>query len=692
MPLPLLLQVLVGIGLSVGLGYLQRKYFSNGDRGGNAVPQEIGEVTAQEGPIPSFWGTCLLRTPSVEWFGDTSQTAIIDGGSTVGYKYYMGAQLVFAYCPRKLDGITEIRFNDKPIGVIVTAANSRIVFGNGAQVTAQIEVKNYPDGGALAAAIEAAMKLAQPGNWRVTFGFQIVAGVNDRLQYIVDGKTFTAILTPGRYTGANLAAHVQTKLRDAASGEPFGFPSFFCTYSGSTFKFTLTLTHISIGDYPFTLKVTNALSTLGLRHDIDHNSGYAPVVGDYAVKDKRFIFSFGGTTATLKCTDAGFTAAILLGISTGADKTALGIAISDTDFVVVTATLTDQGDFLQIDVNDPTFFGTEGGVVGRLDVYYGSKTQAASDYLTTQFGTQAPAFRGFCHVVMRHPYIGDRNIPPTFALGGQNFSNELGMSNEHQRVGQDANPACILYDLYTDPDVGEGISRAQLNIDSFIALGEACYEEGLGLSWAMVERMDALDAIDEILRHIDATRYDDPFTALISVRLIRQDYVKSGLPIVTGDNARNLHVAKVSPLEVRNAVRVKYIDRERGYTENTFQLHDLANIESRGGEVNLEDIAFHGISTTTVARAAAERVLADVSRAPAQLSFEVNRELWSLRPGSPLRIVWPEEDTPDQVVRVTRLSPGGLLEGWIHVEAIEEPALPVSAGYGINYGQYYGGN
>jgi hypothetical protein len=70
-------------------------------------------------PIPLVYGTCKLEGPMVTWYGDLTVTAIrkkVKTGLfssekvTVGHKYYLGMQLVFA---SQIDAIVEIRFDDK---------------------------------------------------------------------------------------------------------------------------------------------------------------------------------------------------------------------------------------------------------------------------------------------------------------------------------------------------------------------------------------------------------------------------------------------------------------------------------------------------------------------------------------------------------------------------------------------------
>jgi hypothetical protein len=64
----------------------------------------------------------------------------------------------------------------------------------------------------------------------------------------------------------------------------------------------------------------------------------------------------------------------------------------------------------QIDINEPTLFGSEkreGGVSGKIDVLLGAASQAANDYLAAAALGPTPAYRGVSSLVLRQLYIGN---------------------------------------------------------------------------------------------------------------------------------------------------------------------------------------------------------------------------------------------------------------------------------------------
>lgn len=83
--------------------------------------------TAEEGRvIPVIFGTCLAKGPNVVWYGDLKvvpirkgATWLLAGGGakTVGYKYYMGMQMVICHGP--IDNLVTIGFVQNQSGVHV---------------------------------------------------------------------------------------------------------------------------------------------------------------------------------------------------------------------------------------------------------------------------------------------------------------------------------------------------------------------------------------------------------------------------------------------------------------------------------------------------------------------------------------------------------------------------------------------
>lgn len=665
-------------------------------------------ITATEGrALPILFGTRLLRAPNLGWYGDFSTTPIVESGVTTGYKYFLGSQAFLCHGEAE---VLAVRFREKNVGAIIGEGDNGFVIsktGAAPWKTALLPVDNYSDGADIALALEGAIKEADPGEWRCTFGFSIRAGVNDYLKVRLDSTTKEWTIPPGDYTGDSLAAYITGLLNQFNTSKGGRSYDWLGTYNEITGLFGITLQEIPLPTLPqqfwqFVIyKTSTVLSTIGRQFETDDNQidvVTPSLSSNYAVFIDRFIVGYGGTTAALRLTDAASTLAPILGFDTLSDATGLGITTSASDFVIIGATITDQGDFIQYDIDDPNFFGTEGGLSGRLDVYKGKLTQAESSYMTTELGETAPAYHGIAHAVARGMYVGNSTFPPPPSYLLRRLPNTLGLTGDGHNVGGDANPAAIIYEALTDTRWGRGWPTGVFDLTAFRAAGDQLAAEGFGLSLLLESPEPTEEFIAEILRHIDAMLYTDPMSGLVTLRLIRDDYDPAAIPVIDEDKALQIRVSRGSWDQTRNVVKVRYISREHNWTERIEQVQELANIQARDGEMAIEDIAFPGISNAENALAAAERTLRVVAAHIAQVSIAMNREEWSLRPGDPFLLNFPSGGIVGMPCRAVRVEMGPLEDGEILIDAIQDVTdMPWPdnggdlSGWGVTWGYDWNG-
>jgi len=418
----------------------------------------------------------------------------------------------------------------------------------------------------------------------------------------------------------------------------------------------------------------SAMSTLGFKLDLttlapSDGSGAGKIYSDIAVVTSRFIAAYHVSGAILKLTDPLFTAAGLLGFSTSADAT-IGIVQASSDFTPIQAGYTDQGDFIQVDINSPTQLGTEGGIVGQMDVYKGTLTQAESSYLTAQQGVQALPYPGLCHAVAHHFYFGDTNFPKPFGFTIVRTPNALGLGGVRENIGDDANPAALIWDVLTDGRWGLGEPADRYDAESFREAGNTLFDEGLGVSMQLDTVQSAKDFIEDVLRHIDGVIYRDPASGKRALKLVRAE--NSAFPLANRSNVARLSLKRPSWDDLKNVIRIRYLDRDAGYLERVEEVQDLAGIQSRGGIQDFEEIAFLGLSNAANAKRAGRRMLLTLGYPLAQLELTVNRELWMLHVGAVFRLSWEPLGLLDVLCRVTNIDGGEYKEGHIELRAVED--------------------
>jgi hypothetical protein len=316
----------------------------------------------------------------------------------------------------------------------------------------------------------------------------------------------------------------------------------------------------------------------------------------------------------------------------------------------------------------------DGGVAGTVRVYHGTTTQDPDDYLEDQLGFDLPAWRGICFAVFDHVYLGTSPYIKDVSLVVRRCPNTLGLSGGDENISGDANPAAMIYDLLTSSPSrnGLGIPAGNIDVDAFRTVGATLATEGLGLSMVQDRATPGKDLVFEILRHVDGIVYVEPTTGLLTLTLVREDYVLDDLPVLDENNCTLTGFARASWGTIKNQVRVSYIDRADGFTEKTVQAQDLAAIEATGGEVSTQDFKLRGYSNAQNAQAAASRAIAGLGYPLATQQISADRTVWAFRPGTPFKLNWPKLGIAGLVCRVMSIASGELLAGRINFDSAED--------------------
>lgn len=602
------------------------------------TPSGIGDFsvpTAQAGrAIPAIFGTVKLRSPNVVWYGDLVVTAIkekvktgIFSSKTVtkGYKYSLGQQMVLCHGP--VDAITEMRFDDRAVRVENKYMLKPISIDTNDGLSWRDQYLSN-----LNAALVAAVGEDEASDFS---HIKEIAATSHELIFnmtpvptVMDGMTWTFKARTRRNTGTwTLPRGVYCEIyKDGLLVHQFRMEP---TSSGAFWT-------------PFTADFS-ASEIAALRAGSPANFKARIFSADGGVGQGQFSWIQVQITAALGSIPDGW----------------------------------DSEGRMQITVNEPALFGgeeREGGIVGRFDFYRGSADQNANDYLQTAIGVPLPGYKGLAYVVARRPYVGTSPYLKLISFVVRRCPNGLGMTGGMHNINGDANPACIIHDVLTNATWGCGVPASLIDADSFIEAGKTLFAEGLGVSMIFDSQDDASALIGEVLRHADGVVFVDPATGRLRLKLARPDYQVSDLIRLDESSGGLTTVKMVRPSwnETRNIVKVHYVERAQNFTDRVAQAQDLANIQSRGGEVSEDEFSFRGLSSAAAAQLAAARVLRTVCYPLAALELETNRRAWRLRPGELFRLTWGPLGIADMACRVTRIRLGDPRDGRIMVDAVED--------------------
>jgi hypothetical protein len=368
----------------------------------------------------------------------------------------------------------------------------------------------------------------------------------------------------------------------------------------------------------------------------------------------------------------------------------------------------------QVSIDNEGFYGGEergGGIVALIDFYSGDTAQTPNSYLAAMLGA-VPNYRGVSSLVWRGPsgggisyqvpgiiwtmlpgdniytksttmrtfwktsgYIGTSPQPQPINAEVSRYPNVLG--DGYSRIGDDANPAHIIYECLTNDPLGEdgwglGMATAMIDLPSFLDCSQKLHTEGFGVSMSWESPAGIDEVIADLCKCIDAQCYRDFSSGKMKMKLIRNDYVVSSLPVLDESNILDFSNFDQGTIEgTTNEVVVKFKDRSKGYKANTAQAQDMANMRQQN-DVSSQSIDYPWITLYPLADRVANRDLLSVSVPMAKAEVIVNREAYAYGPGDPFKITWPKLNIDQIIMRVKSVSIGMPLANKIKLTLIQD--------------------
>lgn len=333
-----------------------------------------------------------------------------------------------------------------------------------------------------------------------------------------------------------------------------------------------------------------------------------------------------------------------------------------------------------ISVDKEDLFGgcdEEGGFVGDIRVYLGGDSQGTDSWMVQQMSKDSvqenlrgltPAYRPFVSVVVPTAYVGKQATIPETWIELQDCPNTLGLG----QIGEDANPAELLYEIHTNNDWGLAEPADLLNLDSLIMIGKTLLNEGVGLSVQINSITKAQTLSDKICEHINAVKFLDPVTGKLTFRLIRDDYdVDSCLHLDTG-NCSKVDITRLDWSQTVSKISVSYTDRKNQYEESNVPAVDPANIEINSGTQTTKTYDYTYFATAENALWAAKRELHSQAYPLATVTIEGNRQLAGSRIGDVVVLNWAPYGVKNMILRVTNVDLGEFEDGTVKLDAMED--------------------
>lgn len=329
----------------------------------------------------------------------------------------------------------------------------------------------------------------------------------------------------------------------------------------------------------------------------------------------------------------------------------------------------------------------EGGVAGQIDIAFGDPDQGANDYLISQLGHPMPAFRGVLSMIFRQVYLGDSHYLKNWAWRVRHClrHSSWGGAAATARIGNDMNPAHIIFACLTDGQWGMGYLFSDIDHVSFAAAAQTLYDEGFGLSLIWDQSTSIEDFIEEIKRHIEAALYVERTTGRWELHLIRDDYDAETLPVLDPSNVSKVEsFTRRTAAELVNTLILKYRRHtDQDDIDESITVHNTAMVQRLGQTIH-QSVNFPGISKPELAASVAWRELQKASTDLSSLSVTAvpTAEVEALREGQAFVITWPKYGITAEVMRVMTIDWGTMSDGKVRITAAQDVWGSAQALYG----------
>ena len=329
-----------------------------------------------------------------------------------------------------------------------------------------------------------------------------------------------------------------------------------------------------------------------------------------------------------------------------------------------------------ININAPNHFGgykEGGGFIGTLRFYAGGFSETVNPYLEGVIGSgNVPAYNGLARLVFEQPEIGESAQLRKTAFVVSSYTNDLGITGGSGTVNtDDINPMEAIYQIMTDDWRGLGISADDIDATSFLAAAETLFTEGNGVSVQVTTAAQGKKVISEILRQIDGILYQAPTTGKFTIKLIRDDYVVEDLDVYNEDDIVTVrNFTKTSWEDVVAQVKVSFPQRDR--ESNAVAVSQDMATAGMIGRLKTVTQSFPFCYDKTLANKLASRERAQQSVPLFRMTLEMNRNGYTLVPGSVFKMSWADYGITEIVMRVKQHDLGELLNNKVVVDCIQD--------------------
>ncbi len=336
-----------------------------------------------------------------------------------------------------------------------------------------------------------------------------------------------------------------------------------------------------------------------------------------------------------------------------------------------------------ISVNKPNLFGGDppegqGGLSGSVDVCFGEPNQGVNGYLQSLNGGKiVPAYRDLFALVFKKFYVGNSpSIKPLRVLleGDPTvpWRDDIKYINRSDVGYNEMNPVHIIRHLITSQRDGMAFSTNLINNDSFEAAAQTLFNEKFAISVKWIRQKSYGEIFKDIKKHINGEIFQNPYTGLWEIILLRNDYDIDSLPLLDTSNCTLNEFKRAGSSGACNDMTVKYHDIAKNRDSSVNQ-QDLALIDINDGQVVSITNDYPFISSKSLAREICSRDLRQSSTALANIKIECHQSAADgLLLGEPFKFTYEEEGCLETIFRAVKIDTGSPDKPRIIIDAVED--------------------
>lgn len=201
----------------------------------------------------------------------------------------------------------------------------------------------------------------------------------------------------------------------------------------------------------------------------------------------------------------------------------------------------------------------------------------------------------------------------------------------------DANPAAILYECYTNKVWGLGLDQSVIDEASWKTCALFFASNNIGMSFTLDTADKIGNIIDSVRSHCKLVMTYDGETLKLRCLL---DLAQTHASIQTLTKADYSRITPTRPVwtSTANDLRIEFQNRNRNYRSDSVQVRDVGHYQLTGRR-NVERVALNGFSDYNTARRQAFRILRERSYPLAAFEITMNRFHSQIEVGDVIRVL-----------------------------------------------------